>query len=70
MTKLVGFSVSPQGEAEFVLKIQDDAGGTLELTASAEQLDAIIDALDDVLGDYEEEAFEIEEGETYQKPLG
>ena len=34
---------------EFQLHIEDDGGDTLELTATAEQLDLIVEALDEAL---------------------
>ena len=54
-----------------MLHLEDDAGEALDFAASPEQLDAVIDALDDLLSDNEEETFEIEDdAPTYQKPLG
>ena len=42
------FHVEEDGEG-FSLRIEDESGGILELTASREQLDVIADSLDDLL---------------------
>ncbi|MDB5450397.1 MAG: hypothetical protein JWQ52_1525 [Phenylobacterium sp.] len=70
MRQLARFAISVR-EEDFVLHLEDDAGETLEFAASPEQLDAVIDALDELLSENEEELFEVEDGSpTYQKPLG
>jgi len=69
MRQLAKFSISVR-EEDFVLHLEDDAGEATEFAASPEQLDAVIDALDELLSENEEELFEVEDGETYQKPLG
>jgi hypothetical protein len=70
MRQLARFAITVR-EEDFVLHLEDDAGEILEFAASPEQLDAVIDALDELLSENEEEMFEVEEGaDTYQKPLG
>jgi hypothetical protein len=69
MRKLAGFDVSPGEDSDFVLRLEDEGGTTLEVAATADQLDTIVDAIDDLLSEHEESAFGVE-GETYQKPLG
>jgi acyl-CoA reductase-like NAD-dependent aldehyde dehydrogenase len=69
MRQLAKFSISVR-EEDFVLHLVDDAGEASEFAASPEQLDAVIDALDELLSENEEELFEVEDGDTYQKPLG
>jgi hypothetical protein len=70
MRQLARFAISVR-EEDFVLHLEDDSGETLEFAASPEQLDAVIDALDDLLSENEEELFEVEDdAPTYQKPLG
>lgn len=61
MRQLAQFSISVR-ETDFVLHLEDDAGETMEFAASPEQLDAVIDALDDLLSENEEEVFEVREG--------
>lgn len=70
MRQLARFSISVR-ETDFVLRLEDNAGEATEFAASPEQLDAVIDALDDLLSENEEDLFEVEDDEpTYQKPLG
>lgn len=70
MKQLAKFTISVR-EEDFVLHLEDDTGQAHEFVTSPEQLDAVIDALDELLSD-NEELFEVddEDGETYQKPLG
>ena len=44
------FRVESRGDG-YSLHIEDDAGETIEFEATAEQLDIIVEALDDLLGD-------------------
>lgn len=69
MRQLAKFSISVR-EEDFVLHLEDDGGEAIDFAASPEQLDAVIDALDELLSENEEDLFEVEDGETYQKPLG
>jgi hypothetical protein len=68
MKKLARFSIRADGEETYVLRLEDDAGETLELGCSPEQIDTIIDALDDLLSEHEEEAFEVEEDRARPTP--
>jgi hypothetical protein len=69
MRQLAKFSISVR-EEDFVLHLEDDAGGAVDFVASPEQLDAVIDALDELLSE-DDELFELEDDSpTYQKPLG
>jgi len=70
MRNLAKFSISVRDE-DFVLHLQDDAGESMNFSASPDQLDAIIDALDQLLSDDEEDIFGLDDdAPTYQKPLG
>ncbi|RAK52834.1 hypothetical protein [Phenylobacterium deserti] len=72
MRQLAKFSISVR-EEDFVLHLEDDSGEKMDFAASPEQLDAVIDALDELLSENEEDLFEVDaedDGETYQKPLG
>lgn len=50
-------SETPDG---YLIEIEGDSGGSIAVEASPEQLDAIIDALDDLLSEDEAAADEIE----------
>lgn len=70
MRQLAKFSISVR-EEDFVLHLEDETGSAVDYAASPEQLDAVIDALDELLSENEEELFEVDEDQpTYQKPLG
>ena len=62
--KLAKFTAVPEGE-EFQLHIEDDGGDTLELTATREQIDVIVDNLDELLSqdDSLDEVDDDEEGD-------
>lgn len=64
MRQLTKFEIGLD-ERGFVLTLKDDDGQPSQWSASAEVMEQVIDALDDLLG---EAADEVEE--TYQKPLG
>ncbi len=63
MRQLAQFSISVR-DTDFVLHLQDDAGEALDFAATPEQLDAVIDAIDDLLSENEEELFEVEEDDA------
>lgn len=70
MRQLAKFSISVR-EEDFVLHLEDDAGEAMDFAASPEQLDAVIDALDELLSENEEDIYAVEDDEPpYQKPLG
>ena len=48
--KLAKFTAIPHGD-EFQLHIEDDGGDTLELTATREQIDVIVENLDELLSE-------------------
>jgi hypothetical protein len=59
MRQLAGFDISAR-ETDFLLRLEDETGESVEYACSPEQLDLMIDALDDLLSE-DDEAFEIEE---------
>jgi hypothetical protein len=70
MRQLAKFSISVR-EEDFVLHLEDAAGEATDFAASPEQLDAVIDALDELLSENEEDIFEADDdAPSYQKPLG
>jgi hypothetical protein len=70
MARLTHFDVRPREAGSFTLELENDAGERFRAEITAEQMDTAIDAMDDLLADHEEEAFAVDERETYQKPLG
>jgi hypothetical protein len=61
MRQLARFAISVRAD-DFVLHLEDDAGEKMDFAASPEQLDAVIDALDEMLSDNEEEFFGMQDG--------
>ena len=50
MRQLASFNIAVR-ETDFLLEISDDAGQVTELSATADQLDMVIDALNDLVGE-------------------
>lgn len=53
---LAQFTITPDSDGDYTLQFEDDEGETVELTASFEQLDLIVEAIEDVLDEDEEDA--------------
>ena len=68
MRQLARFAISVRAD-DFVLHLEDEAGEKMDFAASPEQLDAVIDALDEMLSDNEEEFFGVQDnGPGLQRP--
>ncbi|MEO8115349.1 MAG: hypothetical protein ABI655_13265 [Phenylobacterium sp.] len=61
MRKLARFAITVR-EEDFVLHLVDEAGETEEFETSAEQLDRVIDALDDLLSEDDDDDEPLEGG--------
>jgi hypothetical protein len=76
MTRLNRFDISPR-DGDFLLQLEEEGGKVVSLTLTPEQLDALIEAADDLLAE-DDSVFEVDEddddaedeGVVYQKPLG
>ncbi|MHA6718691.1 hypothetical protein ACX40Y_04485 [Sphingomonas sp. RS6] len=55
------FTITPDGSGDYTLHLEDEDGETIEMTASYEQLDLIVEAIEDVLDMDEEDALEVDE---------
>lgn len=44
---LAQFSITPDSDGEYTLHLEDDDGETIEFTASEEQLDLIVEAIEE-----------------------
>jgi hypothetical protein len=60
---LAQFTITPDGQGDYVLSLEDDDGETLDFTASYEQLDLITEAIDEVLDTDEDEALGVDDDE-------
>lgn len=58
---LAQFSITPDSDGDYTLHLEDDDGETLEFTASYEQLDLIVEAIEEVLDSDEEDALTVDE---------
>lgn len=68
MRQLARFAISVRAE-DFVLHLEDSAGEKMDFAASPDQLDAVIDALDEMLSENEEEFFGVQDhGAGLQRP--
>ena len=59
MRQLARFAISMRGD-DFVLHLQDAAGEKMDFAASPDQLDAVIDALDEMLTENEDPFFALQ----------
>ena len=50
------FTITPDGNGDYVLSLEDDDGETVDFTASFDQLDLITEAIEEALDQDEEEA--------------
>ena len=57
------FTITPDGQGDYVLSLEDDDGETLDFTASYEQLDLITEAIEEILDADEEDALGVDADE-------
>ncbi|RYY23570.1 MAG: hypothetical protein EOP62_19660 [Sphingomonadales bacterium] len=62
------FTITPDGNGDYVLSLEDDDGETLDFTASYEQLDLITEAIEEVLDTDEEDALGVDDDEDEMTP--
>jgi len=60
---LAQFSITPDSDGDYTLHLEDDDGETLEFTASEEQLDLIVEAIEEVLDADEDDLIDDDEDE-------
>mgnify|MGYP004554578939 CR=1 FL=1 len=57
------FTITPDGNGDYLLNLEDEDGDSVELVASYEQLDLIIEAVEEQLDSDEEDALGVDEDE-------
>ncbi len=62
------FTISPDRDGDYTLHLEDEDGETIEMTASYEQLDLIVEGIEEVLDMDEEDALEVDEDADEEKP--
>lgn len=60
---LAQFTITPDGNGDYVLSLEDDDGETLDFTASFDQLDLITEAIAEALDSDEEEALGVDDAD-------
>lgn len=60
---LAQFTITPDSDGDYTLHLEDDDGETLEFTASYEQLDLVVEAIEEVLEGDEDDALDVDEDE-------
>lgn len=50
------FTVTPNGDGDYVLSLEDDDGETLDFIATDDQLDLITEAIEEILDTEDEDA--------------
>jgi hypothetical protein len=58
---LAQFTITPDSDGDYTLHLEDDDGETLEFTASYEQLDLIVEAIEEQLDSDEEDILGVDE---------
>jgi hypothetical protein len=58
---LAQFTITPDGNGDYVLSLEDDDGETVDFTASFDQLDLITEAITEALDSDEEEALGVDD---------
>ena len=66
---LAQFTITPDGNGDYVLSLEDEEGETLDFTASYEQLDLVVEAIEEVLDSDEEEALGADEDEATEEEV-
>jgi hypothetical protein len=64
---LAQFTIIPDGNGDYLLNFEDEDGESVDVTASYEQLDLIIEAVQEQLDSDEEDALEVDD-EANQAP--
>lgn len=57
-------TITPDGNGDYVLSLEDDDGETTDFTASYEQLDLITEAIDELLDEDEDDILGADEDEA------
>ncbi|MET3713159.1 uncharacterized protein YegP (UPF0339 family) [Sphingomonas trueperi] len=61
------FTITPDSDGDYTLHLEDEDGETIEMTASYEQLDLIVESIEEVLDMDEEDALEVDEDDGAEK---
>ena len=60
---LAQFTITPDGNGDYTLNLEDEDGESVDFTASFDQLDLITEAIDEVLDTDEDEVLGVDDDE-------
>lgn len=66
---LAQFSIVADTKGEYTLTLEDEDGETMDFTASYEQLDLIVEAIEEQLDSDEEDALGVDEESDEAEPI-
>lgn len=58
---LAQFTITPDGNGDYLLNLEDEDGESIDFTASYEQLDLIVEAIEEQLDSDEEDVLGVDE---------
>lgn len=61
---LAQFTITPDGNGDYTLHLEDEDGETMEFTAGYEQLDLIVEAIEEQLDGDEEDALGVDDDDA------
>jgi hypothetical protein len=62
------FTITPDGNGDYLLNLEDEEGETIEFTASYDQLDLVTEAIEEALDTDEDEALGVDDDEDGEAP--
>lgn len=65
---LAQFTITPDGNGDYMLHLEDDDGETIDFAASSDQLDLITEAIEEVLDQDEEDVLGVSGDEEDEDP--
>jgi hypothetical protein len=61
---LTQFTITPDGKGDYLLNLEDEEGESLDMTATYEQLDLIVEAIQEQLDSDEDEVLGVDDDES------
>jgi uncharacterized protein YegP (UPF0339 family) len=66
---LAQFSITPDSDGDYTLQLEDDDGETIDFTASYEQLDLIVEAIEEMIEAEDDDALSVEADDEESEEL-
>ena len=61
---LAQFTITPDGQGDYTISLEDDEGETIDFVASYEQLDLVVESIEELLDADEEDALAVDGDEA------